>query len=80
MMMDEPIDVDDLFGDPTSLELSLASTVPAVRGLPQRLDELRLSGCCRYVSAFARTIVSSAVLTSLQKGGMVTNRRNRLYL
>ncbi|KAL1954471.1 hypothetical protein VTO42DRAFT_1147 [Malbranchea cinnamomea] len=54
MVMAEPIDVDDLFGDPTSLELSLASTVPTVRHLPQRFDELRLSGCCRKI-AWSRT-------------------------
>ena len=47
MMMEDNIDVDDLFGDPGSLELSLPAPPPA-KGLAQRLDELRLLGCCRY--------------------------------
>lgn len=52
MVMDDTLDVDDLFGDPNdpnSLELNLNSAALTVRGLPQRLDELRLLGCCRYV-------------------------------
>lgn len=52
MMMDESLDVDDLFGDPASLDLGLTSSTPStVKGLSQRLDELRLFGCCQYVSA-----------------------------
>lgn len=46
-MMDDNIDVDELFGDPGSLELGLHASSPA-KGLPQRLDELHLLGCCRY--------------------------------
>lgn len=49
MIMEEGIDVDDLFGDPTSLELGLPST-SMTKGLAQRLDEMRLVGCCQYVS------------------------------
>jgi|GraSoiStandDraft_27_1057306.scaffolds.fasta_scaffold418005_1 mediator of RNA polymerase II transcription subunit 16 len=48
MMMEEGLDVDDLFGGPSSLELGLAPA-PATKGLAQRLDELRLLGCCQYV-------------------------------
>lgn len=48
IMMEEGIDVDDLFGDPSSLELGLAPA-PATKGLAQRLDELRLLGCYQYV-------------------------------
>ena len=49
MVMDDTLDVDDLFGDPNSLELNLNSAALTIRGLPQRLDELRLLGCCRCV-------------------------------
>lgn len=49
MIMEDSIDVDDLFGDPTSLELGLEGTASTIKGLPQRLDELRLSGCSQYV-------------------------------
>lgn len=52
LMMDENIDVDDLFGDPGSLELGLHAPSPA-KGLAQRLDELHLLGCCRYECAFS---------------------------
>ena len=42
MIMD---DLDDLFTDP----LSLPPGLPPPPGLQERLDELRLSGCCQYV-------------------------------
>lgn len=48
MIMEDGINVDDLFGESTSLELDLTPT-PSKRGLPQRLDEMRLLGCCQYV-------------------------------
>ncbi|OJD18828.1 hypothetical protein AJ78_01160 [Emergomyces pasteurianus Ep9510] len=50
MIMEDSIDVDDLFGDPTSLELGLEGAAPTIKGLPQRLDELRLSGCSQKVA------------------------------
>jgi mediator of RNA polymerase II transcription subunit 16 len=48
LMMEDGIDVDDLFGDPTSLELGLSAPQPP-KGLAQRLDEMRSLGCCKYV-------------------------------
>lgn len=48
LIMEEGIDVDDLFGDPSSLELGLPAPQPT-KGLAQRLDEMRLLGCCQYV-------------------------------
>lgn len=42
--MEEGINVDDLFGEPSSLELGLP-TAPPLKGLAQCLDEMRLSGC-----------------------------------
>ncbi|KJF61295.1 RNA polymerase II Mediator complex subunit Sin4, variant 1 [Coccidioides immitis RS] len=48
--MDDSIDVDDLFGDPNSLELGLAASAPTWKSLSQRFDELRLSGCCRKLA------------------------------
>lgn len=57
LMMDDNIDVDDLFGDPGSLELGLHSPSPA-KGLPQRLDELRLLGCCRYELDLLCTLIT----------------------
>jgi mediator of RNA polymerase II transcription subunit 16 len=50
-MMDDNIDVDDLFGDPGSLELGL-HTSSLAKGLAQRLDELHFLGCCRYEKTF----------------------------
>ncbi|KAK2742596.1 mediator complex subunit [Myotisia sp. PD_48] len=47
--MEESLDVDDLF-EGTGLELSLAPTVPTTKGLPARLDELRLLGCCQKIA------------------------------
>jgi mediator of RNA polymerase II transcription subunit 16 len=50
-MMEDGINVDDLFGENASLDLGLPpgnSTVSA-KGLAQRLDEMRLLGCCQYV-------------------------------
>ncbi|EYE91177.1 mediator of RNA polymerase II transcription subunit 16 [Aspergillus ruber CBS 135680] len=47
-MMDHDINVDDLFGEPGSLELGLSPTAP--KGLAQRLDEMRLLGCCQKIS------------------------------
>lgn len=47
LMMDHSINVDDLFGEPASLELGLSSA--STKGLAQRLDEMRLLGCCQYV-------------------------------
>lgn len=46
MMMDDGINVDDLFGEPASLELGLPTTT-STKGLAQRLDELRSLGCCQ---------------------------------
>jgi mediator of RNA polymerase II transcription subunit 16 len=43
--MDEGINVDDLFGEPNSLELGLQTAPPSTKGLAQCFDELRLLGC-----------------------------------
>ncbi|KAL2817830.1 mediator complex, subunit Med16 [Aspergillus granulosus] len=51
LMMEGGINVDDLFGESTSLDLGLPtgnSTGPA-KGLSQRLDEMRLVGCCQKI-------------------------------
>jgi mediator of RNA polymerase II transcription subunit 16, fungi type len=42
--MDDGLDVDDLFGDAGPLDLSPA---PPAKGLAQRLEDLRSSGCCQ---------------------------------
>lgn len=44
LIMEEGINVDDLFGEPNSLELGL-SAAPPTKGLAQCLDEMRLLGC-----------------------------------
>lgn len=44
--MEDGINVDDLFGEPNSLELGLPATSP-IKGLAQCLDEMRLLGCCQ---------------------------------
>ncbi|KAL5357003.1 mediator complex, subunit Med16 [Aspergillus floccosus] len=49
MIMEDGINVDDLFGESASLELGLTPT-PSKRGLPQRLDEMRLLGCCQKIA------------------------------
>lgn len=48
LIMEDDINVDDLFGEPSSLGLGLQPAAPT-KGLPQRLDEMRLLGCCQYV-------------------------------
>ncbi|KAL5045781.1 mediator of RNA polymerase II transcription subunit 16 [Aspergillus fruticulosus] len=52
LIMEDGINVDDLFGESTSLELGLpASTSTAsTKGLAQRLDEMRLVGCCQKIA------------------------------
>jgi mediator of RNA polymerase II transcription subunit 16 len=49
LMMEDGINVDDLFGENTSLDLGLPTGNPTVsaKGLAQRLDEMRLLGCCQ---------------------------------
>ncbi|CAI7568178.1 unnamed protein product [Penicillium bialowiezense] len=49
LMMEEGINVDDLFGEPNSLELGLPSASP-IKGLAQCLDEMRLLGCCQKIA------------------------------
>ncbi|KAI9706527.1 MAG: mediator complex subunit [Candelina mexicana] len=44
MIMD--MNMDDLFGDAQSL----LAPIPVARGLLERLDELRLTGCCRRIA------------------------------
>ncbi|KAN0067719.1 Mediator complex, subunit Med16 [Elaphomyces granulatus] len=44
--MDSGLDVDDLFGD----GLGLSSPSPPPKGLAQRLDEMRLLGCCQKIA------------------------------
>lgn len=55
-MMDPSINVDDLFGEPASIELGLSSA--STKGLAQRLDEMRLLGCCRYVVLMKPSCIS----------------------
>ncbi|CAK45284.1 uncharacterized protein An08g02480 [Aspergillus niger] len=50
LMMDDSINVGDLFGEPTSLELGLPPSASPARGLAQRLDEMRLLGCCQKIA------------------------------
>ncbi|KAL4893963.1 mediator complex, subunit Med16 [Aspergillus ambiguus] len=49
MIMEDGINMDDLFGESASLELGLTPTA-STRGLPQRLDEMRLLGCCQKIA------------------------------
>ncbi|CRG85078.1 Mediator of RNA polymerase II transcription subunit 16 [Talaromyces islandicus] len=49
LIMDGSLDVDDLFGDPTSLDLGLPASQPT-KGLAQRLDEMRVLGCCQKIA------------------------------
>lgn len=44
LIMDDGIDMDDLFGDEAPLQLP---PTPPAKGLLQRVDESRLSGCCQ---------------------------------
>lgn len=46
LIMEDGINVDDLFGEPDSLELGLPPSSPP-KGLAQCLDEMRLLGCCQ---------------------------------
>ncbi|KAK4862286.1 hypothetical protein LT330_003424 [Penicillium expansum] len=49
LIMEDGINVDDLFGEPNSLELGLPATSP-IKGLAQCLDEMRLLGCCQKIA------------------------------
>ena len=50
LIMEEGINVDDLFGDANSLELGLPTApTPPIKGLAQCLDEMRLLGCRQSV-------------------------------
>lgn len=53
LIMEDGINVDDLFGEPSSLGLGLPSA-STTKGLAQRLDEMRLMGCCQYVIIYYR--------------------------
>ncbi|KAJ5893975.1 Mediator complex subunit Med16 [Penicillium taxi] len=50
LIMEETINVDDLFGEPSSLELGLPSAPQSTKGLAQCLDEMRLLGCRQKVA------------------------------
>jgi mediator of RNA polymerase II transcription subunit 16 len=41
------MDVDDLFGDSEHVNLQTIASIPPVKGLARRLDELGASGCCQ---------------------------------
>lgn len=43
LIMDDGIDMDDLFGDEPIMALA---QVPPAKGLVQRVEEMRLTGCC----------------------------------
>lgn len=58
LIMEDGINVDDLFGESASLELGLPPNTPPAKGLAQRLDEMRLVGCCQYVALGNPRIVS----------------------
>ncbi len=44
LIMDDRLDIDDLFGDAAALQLP---PTPPAKGLLQRVEESRLSGCCQ---------------------------------
>ncbi|KAJ4341778.1 Mediator of RNA polymerase II transcription subunit 16 [Didymella glomerata] len=44
------MDVDDLFGDSEHVNLQNITTVPPVKGLARRVDELGASGCCQKIT------------------------------
>jgi mediator of RNA polymerase II transcription subunit 16 len=46
LIMEDGINMDDLFGEPNSLELGMSAASP-IKGLAQCLDEMRLLGCCQ---------------------------------
>ncbi|BCS25797.1 mediator of RNA polymerase II transcription subunit 16 [Aspergillus puulaauensis] len=50
LIMEDGINVDDLFGESASLELGLPPNTPPAKGLAQRLDEMRLVGCCQKIA------------------------------
>ncbi|KAL3480222.1 mediator of RNA polymerase II transcription subunit 16 [Aspergillus californicus] len=51
LIMEDDINVDDLFGDSNPLELGLPTgTATSSKGLAQRLDEMKLVGCCQKIA------------------------------
>ena len=59
LIMADSINVDDLFGEPSSLDLGGLAATTSTKGLAKRLDEMRLSGCCQYVEVFGTLVFSS---------------------
>ena len=43
LIMDDGLDMDELFGEEPTITLP---PVPTAKGLVQRVEDLRLSGCC----------------------------------
>jgi len=64
LIMDHGINMDDLFGESGSFELGLSPATP--KGLAQRLDEMRLLGCCQYVIPVCIDLCMNP-LTSIEK-------------
>ncbi|PYH92172.1 mediator of RNA polymerase II transcription subunit 16 [Aspergillus ellipticus CBS 707.79] len=50
LIMEDSINVDDLFGEPSALGLGLPPSASSPKGLAQRLDEMRLLGCCQKIA------------------------------
>ncbi|EFQ88243.1 hypothetical protein PTT_15971 [Pyrenophora teres f. teres 0-1] len=44
------MDVDDLFGDSEHVNITTINTIPPLKGLDGRIDELASSGCCQKIS------------------------------
>ncbi|KAJ5047335.1 uncharacterized protein L3040_003162 [Drepanopeziza brunnea f. sp. 'multigermtubi'] len=69
LMMDDEMDMDDLFGDGGGL--SLPSRPPPTKELHQRIDELRTGGCCQGI-AWSRW----GCIASIAPNGMALELRN----
>jgi mediator of RNA polymerase II transcription subunit 16 len=66
LMMDDEIDMDDLFGDGAAL--SLPSRPPS-KELYQRLDDLRGSGCNQYVQYHVSIVSDTSQSNSMVEMG-----------
>ena len=53
LIMDDDDDqyMEDLFGDSEQVHVPIATAIPAVKGLGERLDELAGTGCCQYATS-----------------------------
>lgn len=65
LMMDDDMDIDDLFGDGAGLSLP---SRPPTKELYQRVDDMRTSGCCQFASLPYQSSTRANIIQEEQLG------------